>query len=108
VAGPWRRALRARGSILVAGSTRYDADDEGLLAVLDEWSAPERYAVRVADLRGERRRQSALNENYDLTVRTVHPRAADVVIGESHRDWFRAFARDWVVDRRHVARLKMK
>ena len=53
----------------------------------------ERYAVRVADLRGERRRQSALNENYDLTVRTVHPGAADVVIGVSHRDWFRAFPR---------------
>jgi hypothetical protein len=39
--------------ILIAGTTAFDGDAEALAAVMAEWTSEERYADRVAQVRGE-------------------------------------------------------
>ncbi len=63
-------------TILIGGTTVYDANDIALSAILDEWSSKDSYATRVKAIRGET--TSGLNGSYFFNSATVlNDRAAD-------------------------------
>jgi hypothetical protein len=80
------------GSFLIGGSTRFDADEAALMAVLAEWGSERDPAVRVANLRGTGRGERA-NGNYFLTMSgpaatVLDDDARDTLFGGPAADWF--------------------
>jgi uncharacterized repeat protein (TIGR01451 family) len=57
-------------AILIGGTTNFDANEQALLAVLDEWNSAADYATRVSHYTGNK--AGGLNGSYYLTAATVH------------------------------------
>ncbi|HEY1378032.1 MAG TPA: PKD domain-containing protein, partial [Gemmataceae bacterium] len=98
--GADRLVGNAADDILVAGSTAFDDDEDGLCAVLAEWSSARPYAARLANIRGTGSGSgfaNRLNGNFFLQVTSAAATttvfddgAADVLTGASGQDWFLA------------------
>lgn len=78
--------------VLIAGACRFEADEEALCAIMDEWTSDRSFAERVANLRGEGV-GPRLNGHYFLTTEgsdaTVSDdAAADLLTGSAGLDWF--------------------
>jgi Ca2+-binding RTX toxin-like protein len=90
----------ADDDILIAGTTAFDANDQALCAIMDEWTSGREYAQRCANLRGtgtgtdfaNRRNGNVFLRNGDEfpgAVATVHDdNAEDTLTGSSGQDWF--------------------
>jgi Ca2+-binding RTX toxin-like protein len=91
----------SRDDILIAGTTKYDANDDALRAILDEWVSEREYAIRIANLRGtaneffdDRRNGDyfLIAQGDDVTV--FDDTSPDVLIGSGGLDWFFANLED--------------
>jgi Ca2+-binding RTX toxin-like protein len=99
-AGADRIVGNADDDILIAGTTAFDANDQALCAIMDEWTSGREYAQRCANLRGtgtgtdfaNRRNGNVFLMNGDEfpgAVATVHDdNAEDTLTGSSGQDWF--------------------
>jgi Ca2+-binding RTX toxin-like protein len=89
-----------RGSVLIGGSTAYDANDAALHALLAEWSSDRSLRTRIADLTDGSGGQDWLNGDYFLNGGTrIDNGVPDVLFGNSRVDWFLPFPQDRVIDR---------
>jgi hypothetical protein len=90
------------GSILIGGTTDYDANVLALLAIMKEWGRTDvAYSTRVKHLQGSL--AGGLNGSYRLTATTMHDdNAIDTLYGWDGMDWFvvggRGKKRDKVYD----------
>jgi hypothetical protein len=91
------------GSILIGGTTDYDANVPALLALMKEWGRTDvAYSTRVKHLQGSL--AGGLNGSYRLTATTMHDdNAIDSLYGWDGMDWFvvggRGKKRDKVYDK---------
>lgn len=88
--------------ILIGGYTSFDANEEALCAIMDEWTSSRDYSTRVANLKGVGSGPRA-NGDYVLIAkgdnRTVFDDAAeDRLVGSSGQDWFFANIDSGVLD----------
>jgi hypothetical protein len=78
--------------ILVAGTTAYDANDEALRRILDEWTSSRSYVSRVSNIRGAGIGEfnQRLNADYFLiaNVTVFDDWSGDLLAGSQGRDWF--------------------
>jgi hypothetical protein len=76
------------GSILIGGTTDYDANVPALLAIMKEWGRTDAaYSARVKHLQGSL--AGGLNGSYRLTATTMHDdNAIDSLYGWDGMDWF--------------------
>jgi Ca2+-binding RTX toxin-like protein len=93
-------AGRRGGSTLVGGGTAFDTNQEALDALLAEWSSDRPLRTRIANLRDGSGSRHRLNGDYFLNADTlIDDGVADLLFGDSRRDWFLAFPGDRVIDR---------
>jgi DNA-binding beta-propeller fold protein YncE len=106
IGGPGRDVLSAprterRGSILIGGSTSFDANDIALSAILAEWSSSRPPSTRIANIERGSGSRWRLNGDALLTAITlVDDGARDVLSGNPKRDWFLPCTGDAVVKRK--------
>jgi hypothetical protein len=76
------------GSIMIGGTTDYDANLPALVAIMKEWGRTDaNYTTRLKHLQGTQ--TGGLNGSYRLTAATVHDDAAvDNMSGWDGMDWF--------------------
>ncbi len=81
--------------LLVSGRTAFDAHDQALRKIMDEWASGREYGIRVQNLRGEPNPyfSDRLNADYFLVAdgdhRTVFDDdAPDLLFGAQGIDWF--------------------
>jgi Ca2+-binding RTX toxin-like protein len=81
--------------LLIGGTTAFDADSAALASVLPEWTAPHRYADRIANLQGTgsgptfaARRNGDVFLTRDGSGTVFDDAAADQHRGGAGRDWF--------------------
>jgi Ca2+-binding RTX toxin-like protein len=87
------------GSILIGGSTAYDANDQALRAILAEWSSHRSLQTRIADLTDGSGSRHRLNGDYFLNGDTLLDNGVtDQLFGDSRWDWFLPFPQDEVID----------
>jgi hypothetical protein len=90
--GADRLVGNAADDLLIAGFTAFDADDDALCAILNEWNSDRDYATRVANLLGTGVGPRH-NENYFLladgpNATLFDDDAVDLLTGSSGSDWF--------------------
>jgi hypothetical protein len=89
---------RSAGSILIGGSTAYDANDQALRAILAEWASDRSLQTRIANLTDGSGSTDRRNGDYFLDDQSVYAGAVDVLFGDSRGDWFLPFPGDRVID----------
>jgi sugar lactone lactonase YvrE len=103
IGGPGRDVLsaaqsRQSGSILIGGSTSFDANDAALSAILAEWSSSRPRNTRIANIKSGCGSRRLLNGDAFLTpITLVDDGARDVLSGNPKRDWFLPGTGDAVV-----------
>jgi Ca2+-binding RTX toxin-like protein len=92
----------AGDDLLIAGTTAFDVHEEGLAAILAEWTSARRYADRVANLRGT---GSGPRANGDVFLKASGPDATvfddgavDRLQGASGGSWYFAKRSGLVTD----------
>ena len=90
----------ANGSILIAGATVYDHNAAALASILAQWTAPQPYATRIANL-------TAASNPVKLTTSTVlNKTAVDQVFSDGGLDWFWSISgKDIITGRKTGTRL---
>ena len=82
----------ADDDILIAGTTDFDANDQALCDIMNEWTrADADYGQRVSHLRGDASGglNGSTNLIFDGPAATVHDdHAADLLTGSAGQDWF--------------------
>ena len=81
--------------LLVAGTTAFDANDEALRKIMEEWTSGRDYGIRVQNIRGEENDyfEDRLNEDYFLVAdggnaTVFDDDARDLLNGGRGQDWY--------------------
>ena len=77
--------------ILIASATVWDANDQALCRIIEEWTSSRGYSTRVKNLRDGSGSNSRVNESYFLNLSTMVAETSgreDKLTGASGRDWF--------------------
>ncbi len=78
------------GSILVAGATKYDANDAALHAIMSEWASQRSRFVRARNLLDGRGSRHRLNGSVFLNAKAIRSdHTVNTLVGHNRYNWFR-------------------